>query len=142
MLKTLSISLFSVLLLALFAVPANVAYADCANPQSYDEAVRCNSGQQSDGDLQSLISQINGILNTIIPFLVGLAVFIIIWGVFKYLSGAGDEEQRAEAKQFIIYGVLGVFLMVSIWGLVNILVNSFELKKDPVPVTAVFPASE
>lgn len=80
-------------------------------------------------NLADLFEQINAVINTLIPFLVGVAVLIIIWGVFNYISGAGDEEKRAQAKQYIIWGVIGVFIMLSVWGLVNVLVNSFDLKK-------------
>src|SRR3989344_2616482 len=85
-----------------------------------------------DDNLADLIFQINAVINTIIPFLVGLAVLIIIWGVFNYISGAGDEEKRAQAKQYIVWGVVGVFIMLSVWGLVNVLVNSFDLRKSPL----------
>ncbi|KKW10550.1 MAG: hypothetical protein UY50_C0031G0008 [Parcubacteria group bacterium GW2011_GWA2_49_9] len=87
------------------------------------------AGTADDDNIANLIVQINAVINTIIPFLVGLAVLIIIWGVFNYISGAGDEEKRAQAKQYIVWGVVGVFIMLSIWGLVNVLVNSFDLKK-------------
>ncbi len=83
-------------------------------------------------NLADLIGQINAVINTIIPFLVGLAVLVIIWGVFNYIAGAGDEEKRAEAKTYIVWGVVGVFIMLSIWGLVNVLVNSFALRKGPL----------
>ena len=88
-------------------------------------------------NIANLIGQINAVINTIIPFLVGLAVLIIIWGVFNYISGAGDEEKRAQAKQYIVWGVVGVFIMLSIWGLVNVLVNSFDLKKTGYTTTDV-----
>ncbi|MDO8619856.1 MAG: pilin [bacterium] len=89
-------------------------------------------GEVESDNLVDLINQINAVINAIIPFLVGLAVLIIIWGVFNYISGAGDEEKRAQAKQYIVWGVVGVFIMLSIWGLVNVLVNSFDLKKTPL----------
>ena len=91
-----------------------------------------NAGQEGD-NIADLINQINNVINAIIPFLVGLAVLVIIWGVFNYIAGAGDEEKRAQAKQYIVWGVVGVFIMLSIWGLVNVLVNSFDLKKTPLP---------
>src|SRR3989344_8184898 len=84
------------------------------------------SSDAEDDTLQALVNQINAVINTIVPFLVGFAVLIIIWGVFNYISGAGDEEKRAQAKQYIVWGVVGVFIMLSVWGLVNVLVNSFD----------------
>lgn len=74
-----------------------------------------------------LLNRINLVLNTIVPFLVGIAVFIVIWGVFKYIASAAEEEKRVEARAFIVWGIVGIFAMVSVWGFVNIMVNSFDL---------------
>src|SRR3989338_1472583 len=74
-----------------------------------------------------LLTRIEGILNVIIPFIIGLAVFTILWGIFIYITKAGEEEKRTEAKLYIVWGIIAVFSMLSIWGFVNILVNSFTL---------------
>ncbi len=79
--------------------------------------------------IAAFLAKIQGILSAIIPFIVGLAVFVIIWGIFTYITHSAEEEKRQEAKQFILWGVIGVFFMLSIWGFVNILVNTFDLKK-------------
>lgn len=88
--------------------------------------------ETANDNLVDLFQQINAVINAIIPFLVGIAVLIIIWGVFNYIAGAGDEEKRAQAKQYVVWGVVGVFIMLSIWGLVNVLVNSFDLRRSPL----------
>lgn len=77
-----------------------------------------------------LLGTVTAALNVLVPFLVGLAVFIVIWGVFKYIASAAEEEKRAEARLFIVWGVVGIFAMVSVWGFVNIMVNSFNLSKS------------
>lgn len=91
-------------------------------------------------DIQSIVSVLNSILSTIIPFVIGLAVLVILWGVFNYISGAGDEEKRGEAKQYIIWGIIGLFVMVSIWGLVNVLESTFTTTKTVLPAPG-FPAA-
>ena len=75
--------------------------------------------------LIDLLGKIQSILNSLIPFIIGLAVFVIIWGIFNYVAHAAEEEKRAEARQYIVWGVIGVFFMVSIWGFVAILINTF-----------------
>jgi len=82
------------------------------------------------GGITDFIVQIETILNYIIPFLVGLAVFIIIYGILGYISQSADEERRAQAKSFILWGVIGVFAMLSVWGFVSILVNTFNLDQS------------
>lgn len=87
--------------------------------------------------ISGLLARIQGILNSIVPFIIGLAVFVIIWGIFKYILHAAEEEKRAEARAYIIWGIVGVFFMLSIWGFVNILVNTFDLERtisgDKIP---------
>lgn len=79
--------------------------------------------------LADFLSELRALLNTFIPFIIGLAVLVILWGIFTYISHAAEEEKRREAKQFVLYGIIGVFLMLSIWGFINILVNTFNLEK-------------
>ena len=93
----------------------------------------------SQTNIFGVINQVNNVVNAIIPFLVGLAVLVIIWGVFNYISGAGDEEKRAQAKQYIIWGVVGVFIMLSVWGLVNVLTNTAILDETPDAAPIVNP---
>jgi hypothetical protein len=75
---------------------------------------------------------IRNILNTILPIIIALAVVYFIWGIFQYVV-SGDEEKRKEGQQKIIYGVVGLFVMISVWGLVNILVNTFGLDTSSNP---------
>ena len=92
--------------------------------------------------ITSFIGQVAVIINTIIPFLVGLAVFIIIYGILGYISSAADEEKRQQARQFITWGVIGVFMMLSVWGLVTILINSFNLDRSTTVVTTIYGAPQ
>lgn len=76
--------------------------------------------------IPALLIQIQNLLNLAIPFIVGLAVFVIIWGIFIYITKATEEEKRSEAKMYIVWGIIAVFCMLSILGFVNVLVNSFD----------------
>lgn len=71
-----------------------------------------------------LFSMVNRVLNLLVPLLIAVAVVYFIWQVFQYTI-AGDEEKKAAAKGQIIWGIVGIFVMVSIWGLVNILQGTF-----------------
>lgn len=66
--------------------------------------------------------------NVAVPVIFSLAFIVFIWGVFQYfIAGGHDEEKRDKGKQLMLYGILGFFVMVSVWGLVNILVGSVDL---------------
>lgn len=66
-------------------------------------------------------SLVNGLV--IIIFGIGLIVFI--WGLLKYIAAAGDEAAIKEAKQFIVFGIIALAVMMSVWGLTNLLVGLF-----------------
>jgi uncharacterized membrane protein YidH (DUF202 family) len=79
-------------------------------------------------DFQGIISKIMEILNIIVPLLIALAVVIFLWGVVKYITAGSAEDKRAEARNTMIWGIIGLFVMVAVWGLVNILVSTFGLE--------------
>ena len=64
--------------------------------------------------------------NILIPAVFALAFLFFIWGVFRYVV-AGDEESRKEGQRIMLWGVIGLFVMVSVWGLVNLLSGSVNL---------------
>jgi hypothetical protein len=63
------------------------------------------------------------LLNLIIRVLFVLAILYIIWGAIQFISRDGADKKE-EAKNTILYGVLALFVMTSIWGLVGVLRRS------------------
>jgi hypothetical protein len=73
----------------------------------------------------------NLITNVAVPVIFALAFIVFIWGVFKYfIAGGHDEEKRKSGRELMMYGIIGFFVMVSVWGLVNILVGSVDLNNE------------
>jgi len=65
----------------------------------------------------NLLNQVQVIIAAVIPILIGLALLAFMYGILKYLFGGGDKE---EAKKVMIGGIIALFVMTSIWGLVSI----------------------
>ncbi len=69
-----------------------------------------------------LVSFLIGIINQLIPLLIGLTFLFIIWKVIDaWIIHADDETKRNEGKTIAFIGVLVTLLMVSIWGLLSFL---------------------
>ena len=64
-------------------------------------------------------------INSIIPVILAVTVLWIIWSAFN-LTKSDGEEARKEWRNAILYGVVGLFVMVSIYGFVNILIGTFS----------------
>jgi uncharacterized membrane protein YidH (DUF202 family) len=71
-----------------------------------------------------LAGKLGDIANLVIPFLIAIAFFSILWGIFRYIRSAGDEEKVAEGRRVVIWGVVALFLMFSFWGLVLLVKRS------------------
>ncbi len=66
--------------------------------------------------------------NVAVPIVFALAFIIFIWGIFQYfIQGGHDEEKREAGKSLMLWGLIGFFIMVSVWGLVHILIGTFNL---------------
>ncbi len=72
-----------------------------------------------------VIHIINGVL---VPVLMSFAFIVFIWGIFSaFILNAGDEEKRKKGKMIMMYGLIGFFVMLSVWGLVHLLTGSVSL---------------
>ena len=68
---------------------------------------------------------INIINNVLVPVLFAVAFIVFLWGAFDtFILGASSEETKEKGKNLMLWGLIGFFVMVSIWGLVNILTGT------------------
>jgi|SRR6185312_6259714 len=71
------------------------------------------------GNTRALTGAFGQLVNTALPILIGLAMLAFFWGLVKYIFAAGDAEKAKEGKSIMIYGIVALVVMVSIWGIVN-----------------------
>lgn len=74
--------------------------------------------------LSNLICTIQGLINSIIPLLIGLGLILFIWGIVQYVIG-DSEEAKTKGRDHMIWGIIGFTVIVSVWGIVNFVVNTF-----------------
>jgi len=82
----------------------------------------CSSG--NDGTLGGVLCKIDQLLNAVIPVLISLAVVYFVWGVISYVIG-DDQEAKKKGRDRIIFGILGLAVIIALWGLVRILTKTF-----------------
>ncbi len=62
---------------------------------------------------------------SVIPFLIGLGLIIFLVGLVGYVSAGDNEEKREAGRGLILFGIITLFVMVSVWGLVKIIYTTF-----------------
>ncbi len=88
------------------------------------QARECTGGQIT--TIQSLICKFNEILSSLLPLLIALGVVYFVWGVISFVI-ASDEEAKTTGRDRMIYGIIGLAVIIGLWGLVRIVTNTFGL---------------
>lgn len=82
-----------------------------------------------------ILKTVSDLISMVIPIIIALAIIYFLWGVLQYLMKAGEEQEKA--RQQMIWGIVAIAVMVSIWGLVGILRSTFQIEDN----TAITPAT-
>ena len=81
--------------------------------------------------IKGLLGTISDLVNTSIGILVTLALAVFFWGLVKYIFHLGGDKAIEGGKRLMIYGVIALFVMTSVWGLVNYLRDFLGVAESP-----------
>jgi Na+/H+-dicarboxylate symporter len=78
--------------------------------------------QVNGGPLLSLLALFQELVARAVPFLIGLAMVVFFYGLVMFVwKGKEGGEGLEKAKHFMMYSILAIFVMVSIWGIVTLM---------------------
>ena len=117
---------------------AGAAFSVLALP-AFAAEIEPGTGRVSQVGVSGLIDKIGGLINDLIPLIIAIAVIGFLWGLAMFIFKAGNDEEQKKARSIMIWGILALFVMVSVWGLVAMLQATFgstlgdPTKPLPVP---------
>ncbi len=114
-----TIFLVLLMLTSFFPYVTHAATIDCPSSAS------ALGPSQTPSNFKEVVCLILGVLNSLVPIIIGLTLLVFLWGLARFILAAGDEKKLEAGKSLMIWGVIGLFVMVSVWGIVNILYGSF-----------------
>lgn len=74
-----------------------------------------------DKDLEKGLGEL---INVALGFLGIVAVIIILFGGFKWMTAGGNDEKVAEAKRLIIAGIIGLAIILSAYAITKFVLES------------------
>ncbi len=73
----------------------------------------------------NIIAKISdNILNPIITLLFASAIFYFLFGLLKFIQNQDNEAALEEGKSHMVWGIIGIFLMMSVLGILRIIKNT------------------
>lgn len=82
--------------------------------------------------MAEFVQQLNQVIfNPLIALMFAVAIVVFTWGLFGFVANANDVERREQGKRHMLWGVIGLFVMVGVFGIIRILLNTFEVDLEP-----------
>lgn len=84
--------------------------------------------QLDSSNIRSLLTSISQFINgTIIPLFIAATLAYTIYAAVTFIAAGDDTQKREERKKQIFWGIIGLFVILSIWGLIGVIGNSFGI---------------
>ncbi len=89
--------------------------------------------QRTTSTFSDVVKEVLGIVNLLIPVVASLALLAFFWGLAKFIYNAGDVKTHQEGRQLMIWGIIALFVMVSVWGILNFFSGEFGFGNIGIP---------
>jgi uncharacterized membrane protein YidH (DUF202 family) len=72
------------------------------------------------------------IINPLIKLLFALAVVYFLYGVFEFLSNQANEEKKTTGKSHMMWGIIGITIMMGVWTILGIVLNTLGIDESEI----------
>ncbi|MDO8505184.1 MAG: hypothetical protein Q7S48_01215 [bacterium] len=80
---------------------------------------------------KGLIEAFGGLINPLIAVLVGMALIVFFWGLARFIFRVGGDEKAVDdGKRIMKWGLLALFVMLSVWGIISFFQRELNLPTD------------
>lgn len=87
--------------------------------------------------IEGVLETIGDLINLATPVVVALALLYFFWGLATYILNAADKEKKKDGREIMIWGIIALFVMVSVWGIINVVRDTFNLDDNSIDVPIV-----
>lgn len=67
------------------------------------------------------------IINPLIMLLFAVALAYFLYGMFEFISGQASDEKKTTGKSHMLWGIVGLTIMFSVWAILGLLLNTFNI---------------
>lgn len=79
--------------------------------------------------VESFVANVNTyIINPLIVFLFALAMVYFLYGLVEFLGNAENDEKRSTGKNHMLWGIVGLSIMMGVWFILGVILSTFEIE--------------
>ena len=82
--------------------------------------------------IEKVLPVLSANLTRALVFFMLAATVVFLGGILKYITAGGDESETENARRFIIYGIIGLAVMIGVWGFVAVVID-FIFNTETIP---------
>ena len=84
------------------------------------------------GTITGIVQEVGNAVGAAVPVAAALVLVAFFWGLAIYLFnfGEGKDDKQKQGRSLMLYSILALFVMVTIWGIVGLLANSFNIDQN------------
>lgn len=86
----------------------------------------------------SFLASSKVIMGMIIPIIIGLALILFLWGLVKFMRTQSEEEKK-KGRSSMIWGIVILAVMVSVWGLVRLVQQTAGITGEETVTSPTLP---
>lgn len=84
--------------------------------------------------VKDLIAAAGGLINYLINVVIAIALLVFFWGLVKFIFRVGgDKDAVEEGRRLMVWGLITLFVMVSVWGIINFMAAAVLPGGKPAP---------
>jgi len=93
------------------------------------------------GGARALLQEIHSLLGLVVPILLALSMIYFFWGIGQFiLKDAGNDQTRESGKKKMIWGIVALFVFLSIYGILNFIGDMIGIRPG-TPVQVQLPGT-
>src|SRR3989344_4902770 len=86
-------------------------------------------GRQDPRTFADIIKIFIDLIQLAIPVIAGLALLVFFKGLAAFIAKSGDEKSHAEGRNLMVWGLVALFVMVSVWGIIRFVYTDLGLSR-------------
>ncbi len=84
--------------------------------------------EASNGGINDLLGGAYSVITALIPIVAGITFVAFLWGIAQFMLHSAESGKREEGRKFMVWGVIALFVMMSVWGIVKFVGDNLNIK--------------